>query len=313
MVECYLFSTPRKNQRTIFEKKLWGIEDKYENIWIKLTKGVYALFLERRGDEYWIIGGGVVGRIYRNEKPNPDWGERGNKSNYPLRIEFERVFEIEQVSASKYFNIRPPFTIQKEKLPLELEKYFINKDKVVFGLLTKISEAIAFRELDVSSEVVELVPPLLLKPILSKVSSEEFEDICCIALRLLGFKVEQLGYKRRYDDVWDLEIKGVNRPVIVDVKNSKSYSLTKDEMRKLKDYVDKKYKEENKPPAMFLIALGFDYKNIDKLKKLKEELEDIEGKASLYIVKYTDILKLISEYAKCNKIDPYYKLTRLSI
>lgn len=310
MVECYLFSTPRKNQRTIFEKRLWGIEGKYEDTWRKLP-GAYALFLERKGNEYWIIGGGVVRGVYKDENPNPDWGEKEDKSRYPLRIEFERVFRINPVSSSKYFNIHPPFTILKERLPSELEKYFVG-DKAVFNLLTRISEAIAFRELAVSSEEVALIPPLLLKPILSGVSSEEFEDICCIALRLLGFKVEHLGYKRRYEEVWDLEIKGMIKPVVIDVKNSDSYSLTADERRKLKDYADKKYKEENRPSDLFLIALGFDDIHLDHLKELKKELES-SGIAWLYLIRYLDLLKLISGYVKGELDDPLDKLKSYSI
>ena len=310
MVECYLLSTPPKNQRTIFEKRLWGLEDRYEDVWKRLP-GTHTLFLERRGNEYWIIGGGVVRRVYKDENPNPDWGESGAKSKYPLRIEFERVFRIDPVNSHKYFNISPPFTILKGELPSEFEKYFTG-DKAVFSLLMRISEAIAFRELAMASEEVALIPPLLLKPILGGVSSEEFEDICCIALRLLGFKVEHLGYKRKYEDVWDLEIKGMMKPIIIDVKNSESYSLTANERRKLKDYADKKYKEENKPSDMILIALGFDSTNLDHLRELKKELENL-GTAWLYVVKYPDLLRLISRYIRGELDDPLDKLKNCSI
>ncbi len=75
MVKCYLISTPKKNQKTIFEERLWGFEDKYEDVWRKLP-GAYTLFLERKDNGYWIIGGGIVKKVYRDESPNPSWGEK---------------------------------------------------------------------------------------------------------------------------------------------------------------------------------------------------------------------------------------------
>jgi len=309
MVKCYLISTPRKNQRTIFEKGLWGFEDKYEDVWRKLL-GEYTLFLERKDNEYWIIGGGIVRKVYKDENPNPDWGETRERSKYPLRIEFERVFRISPVHSRDYFEISHSFTVLEAELPSELEKYFVG-DRAVFNRLTRISEAIAFRELAMPSEEVALIPPLLLKPILSGVSSEEFEDICCIALKLLGLKVEHLGYKRRYEDVWDLEIKGRVKPVIIDVKNSESYSLTVNERRKLKDYVEKKSKED-KAPDMILIALGFDNTGIDSLKELKSELEGV-GIAWFYAVKYYDIISLLPKKAKDAINDPLENLKECSV
>ncbi|RLI75864.1 hypothetical protein DRP04_13110 [Archaeoglobales archaeon] len=163
-----------------------------------------------------------------------------------------------------------------------------------------------------ASEEVALIPPLLLKPILGGVSSEEFEDICCIALRLLGFKVEHLGYKRKYEDVWDLEIKGMMKPIIIDVKNSESYSLTANERRKLKDYADKKYKEENKPSDMILIALGFNSTCIDNLRELKREL-DGTGMAWFYAVKYCDIISLLPKKAKGKIHDPLENIKECSV
>lgn len=275
MVKCYLISTPRSNRRTIFEDKLWGFPAKYKSTWRKL-RGEYTLFLERRDDGYWIIGGGIVKDVFEDYDPNPKWGEKTGKSRYPLRIEFESVFEIDPaVHSSKYFKIDvSSFTVLEDILPSELEKYFVEsrtfRNRDIFKLLTRISEAIVFEDLEVSEKDVALLPPLLLKPILDEVSNKEFEDICCIALRILGFEVEHLGYKREYEPVWDLEIKKKDKPVIIDVKNSKSYYLKEDERRKLKDYAEKKWKEEDRPTDMILIAIGFDNSGVDKLKELKK-------------------------------------------
>ncbi len=169
-----------------------------------------------------------------------------------------------------------------------------------------------FGDLAIPSEELVLIPPLLLKPILLGVSNEEFEDVCCIVLKLLGFKVEHLGYKREYEHVWDFEIKKKDKPVIIDVKNSKSYYLKEDERRKLKDYAGKKWKEEDKPTDMVLIALGFDNSGVDKLKELKKELEN-SGIAWFYAVKYSDIIKLIPEKAKEVIHDPLESLKECSI
>ena len=316
MVKCYLLPAPVKKQNSIFKNKEWGLKNKNMEVWKKL-QGNYAVILgwDRKLSDFVVIGLCKVKRTFIDHTPKPEWGDKPNqKSQYPLRMNFSHIVRLNPIPARPLFKNLPnkSFSIIEDKLPLELEKHLqgILDNRDVFELLTSILEANLFEELN--NEIVAFVPPVLLKPIVSETSSEEFEDLCSAVLRLFGLKVYQLGYKNPYKEIWDLEIKHGRKPIIVDVKSSRSYYLRADEKRKLKDYAAKKKEVDMEPVDVFLIALDFKKNTKDELKELKDELER-KGIGWFFAIRYFDLLKLIPKQIKGELEDPLKEIRNLSV